>query len=120
MPPRTVTMATGAIPVNSVGSVPVSIVTGSSSVVVAQQQSDHFRRVIEVQQTQLNLLSQITRSLTDQQNLGVNLRGAPGVTRPGGQNSRLGGACDYVGDGLGQVDQQPSQDFSSAVRGRWP
>ena len=119
IPPNSAAMGTGGVPVNSVGSVPVSMATGSSSVAVAQQQSDHLQRVIEAQRTQLNLLSQITRSLTEGRQRGTNQRGAPGVTRPGGggqtfdYGSRGGG--DLQSMALQQLDQQ---DYS--VRGRWP
>lgn len=67
------TVGMGSAPVitstNSMSSIPLSGTAGSSSVAVAQQQSDHLQKVIEAQRTQLDLLSQITKTLTDQQHL---------------------------------------------------
>ena len=118
-PPPPATMATGGAPVNSVGSVPVSMVAGSSSsssVSVAQQQSDQLQRVIEVQRTQLNLLSQITKTLADQQRQSANSRGPPGVTRPGVQT------FDYANRSSAELQslalKQLEQEYS--IRGRWP
>jgi cyclin-dependent kinase 12/13 len=117
-PPPPAAMATGGAPVNSVASVPVSMVAGSSSssVSVAQQQSDQLQRVIEVQRTQLNLLSQITKTLADQQRQSANSRGPPGVTRPGVQT------FDYASRSSAELQslalKQLEQEYS--IRGRWP
>ena len=96
------------------GSVPVSMVTGSSSVSVAQQQKDQLQRVIEAQRTQLNLLSQITKTLADQQRHSANSRGAPGVQ--GVQTYDYGnrGNPELQSFALNQLEQ----DYS--IRGRWP
>ena len=117
-PPPPVAMGTSGPPINSMGSLPaVSMVAGSSSsVTVAQQQSDQLQRVIEAQRTQLNLLSQITKTLADQQRHSTNSRGGPSVTRPGVQTFDYGNRSSAELQSLAL--KQLEQDYS--IRGRWP
>ena len=130
------TLARGSAPVNTAVAMPVTVGTGSSSVAVVQQQTDHLQKVIEAQRTQLDLLSQITKSLADQQQRqphAINARGPPGVaggnrphphphpTSHGSVSSRLQ-TFDYANRSSSQLQnlaiQHLEQDYS--VRGRWP
>ena len=115
----------------AVGNVPGA---GSSSVAAVQQQTDHLQKVIEAQRTQLDLLSQITKSLADQQQRqphAVNARGPPGVAggnRPHPHSSSHSSVSsrlqtfDYANRSSSQLQnlaiQHLEQDYS--VRGRWP
>lgn len=74
-PPHTLSNTAVALASIGMGSAPVMATTnaipfsGATSVAVAQQKTDHLQKVIEAQRTQLDLLSQITKTLTDQQHL---------------------------------------------------
>ena len=111
------------------GSAPVTVGTVSSSVAVAQQQSDRLQRVIEAQRTQLDLLSQITKSITSQHHhphpltAREPLSGVPGRAPPaqGPVSSRLQ-TFDYANRSSSELQSLAIQhlDKEYTVRGQWP
>lgn len=120
----------------AMGSVPVTIGTGSSSVAVVQQKTDQLQKVIEAQRTQLDLLSQITKTLADQHHrhphsMNVRKPGVTGGNRPhplptslptqGPVTNRLQ-TFDYGNRSSTELQSLAIQhlEHEYSVRGSWP